>query len=161
MKLLFAFMFLAFTTVNLSADESPRNILYSTYNEYSLKVNKAKTVLPLLRYYSDEIYNSFDIYFKHSNLKEGINTLFSRLKFTTHLTQVSEHHEIKNNKTGCLVVSGTSAEKKRISIYVGFVKTSSWLINDINIEYLEDNEEYLKAPICDAEELMKKRTKNW
>ena len=155
--LLFIFL-LSFLSFNLNAAEDE---LYFVYQEYSTEVDRAQTVLPLMQYYSDDIYKSFEIYFKQENLKEGIDTLFSRLKFPSNISNVSEHYEIIDDGKGCLIVSGKSQEKKPTSIYVGLIKKTSWKIDFINVEFLADGEKYLKTPICDVDALMKKRMEAW
>jgi len=135
--------------------------LFSAFKEYSDNAKTAETVLPLMPYYSSKQYQSFELYFKHEDIKEGIDTLFSRLKFPSVLSDEKFHKEIVSKNKGCLVVSGLSQDNKRISVYVGYVRSHRWLIDYINIEYISDSEDYLDMPICDNEVLMKKRMQAW
>jgi len=143
------------------AAQAKDNELYSAFKQYSDITKHAETVLPLIPFYSEKQYQSFELYFKHENLKEGIDTLFSRLQFPSVLHNEKSHNEIINKDSGCLVVSGLSQEKKRVSVYLGFVRSYKWLIDYINIEYINDSDDYLNTPICDNEALMKKRMENW
>ena len=55
------------------------------------------------------------------------------------------------------MVAGLSKDDKRIAIYVGYIKAHKWLIDSINVEFLNEGEAILEKPICNAEELQKKR----
>ncbi|MDH5259728.1 MAG: hypothetical protein OEX07_17070 [Gammaproteobacteria bacterium] len=157
----FTFLFTLFILLFSFNAYAKNDELYSTFKQYSEHAQTAETVLPLIQYYSDSQYQSFEIYFKHEDLKVGIDTLFSRLQFPSILTDEKMHHETITGNNGCLSVSGLTQDNKRISIYVGYVNSHRWLINHINIEYLTDNEDYLEKPICDNEVLMKKRMEAW
>ena len=143
---------------NIPAEEKP---LYSAYQQYASVSKEANTILPLLRFYSDKQYLSFEQYFTHKDLKHGIDTLFSRLKFPAYLQKVILHKEIITQNTGCLMVAGLSKEKKQTAIYVGYSKTHQWLIDSINVEFLNDNESFLEKPICNTEKLQQKRMEAW
>ena len=158
MKNLIIFFIFVFFWNNISAEE---NTLYSAYEKYVIATKKANTFLPLLRFHSEKQYLSFEQYLTHEDLKQGIDTLFSRLKFPDYLNKQILRKEIVKQNTGCLMVSGLSIEQKNISIYVGYIKSHRWLIDSINIEYLNKDESFLETPICDAEALMKKRMENW
>ena len=158
MKKLVIFCIFVFFWNNISAEE---NTLYSAYEKYVIATKKANTILPLLRFHSKKQYLSFEQYLTHKDLKQGIDTLFSRLKFPDYLDKQILYKEIIMQNTGCLMVSGLSKEKKRISIYVGYIKSHRWLIDSINIEFLNKNEQFLEKPICDVDALMKKRMENW
>ena len=154
----FLFLFILLFSFNAYAKNDE---LYSTYKQYSEQTKTAETVLPLIQYYSDSQYQSFESYFKHEDLKVGIDTLFSRLQFPSIITTEKSHQETSTDNNGCLSVSGLTQDKKRVSIYVGYVNSNKWLIDYINIEYLTEKENYLEKPICDNEALMKKRMDSW
>lgn len=143
---------------NIPAEEKT---LYSAYQQYVSVSKEANTILPLLRFYSDKQYLSFEQYFTHEDLKQGIDTLFSRLKFPNYLQKVILHKEIIKQNTGCLMVTGLSKKQKQLAIYVGYTKTHQWLIDSINVEFLHDDEKFLEKPICDAEKLQQKRMEAW
>ena len=139
--------------------------LYATFNDYSSKLNTANT-------YSDtEIKNLFQ-HFSPRYQTEVLNGREPSIETIKHLItnyfsiplelkSTLSHYESHEQNSSCLLINAVNNKNERVSLYVAYVNQNHWLIDNFNVEYLGENEAYLKTPICDVDSLMKKRMEAW
>jgi len=59
------------------------------------------------------------------------------------------------------LINAITQKNERVTLYVTYVNQKNWLIDNVNLEHLGEQEEFLETPICDVEALMKKRMEAW
>lgn len=50
-----------------------------------------------------------------------------------------------------LLINAKTKKNERVSLNITYVIQQHSLIDNVNVEYLGENEEYLKTPICDVQ----------
>ena len=153
------FIFCALLTTSIQANEST---LKERYLAYKSQVETADTLLPLILYHSDKKIASFERYFKHSDIKVGIETLFNRMKFPNIMSKTQSIKETISHNEGCMLVTGFNQGNEKVSFHIKYVfEKSQWKIDNIDLELLEDHQSFFTSPICSDEKRQALRTKEW
>jgi len=159
---LYIFVIILLTSCTAGVRE---NNLYDTYHTYSSKLKANGN-------YSDQ---ELDHLFQHFSPRYQTEVLNGRDRSTDvirhlitkyfstllELKNTLSHYEIHSDKNSCLLINTMNQQNERISLYIRYINKQRWLIDNVNIEYLGEQEQYLKTPICDSEMLMKKRMEAW
>ncbi len=141
------------------------NSLYSMYGDYSAKLKASGDYTDKEL---DNLFNHFTPRYQTEvlNGREPSTEVIKHLiihYFSTPLDLINtlSHYETNNKDNSCLLINTTNRKNERVSLYITYVNNNSWLIDNVNVEYLSEHEKYLKTPICDVEALMKKRVERW
>ena len=153
------FILCALITTSIQANE---NILKERYLAYKSQVETAGTLLPLILYHSDKKIASFERYFKHSDIKTGIEALFNRMKFPNIMRKTQFIKETISNNEGCILVAGFNQDNEKISFHIKYVfEKNQWKIDNIDLELLEDHQSFFTSPTCSNEKRQAFRIKEW
>jgi len=134
------FMILFFIFLHGCAHITTNEYLYKAYSEYSDKLNK------------QNVSSDHSLYF-HSTLTKSVSNsntrVMSQFLFHAYMHKELSHYEMIKGDTGCLTVNGIDSNKNMIAFYIEYKKMKEkWLILDINVSFIEKNENYGQKALC-------------
>ena len=139
--------------------------LFDDFNNYSnkLKIDNDYTDKEL-----ENLFNHFspryqtEILNGRSRSTKVVKHLITNyLNISLQLKNTLSHYETHAQNKSCLLINAKTNKNERVSLYITYVNQQNSLIDNLNVEYLGENQDYLKTPICDVDALMKKRMENW
>jgi len=139
--------------------------LYDVYGDYATKLKSSgdysdKELENLFQFFSPryqtEILNGREP--STSVIRHIITKYFST---PLELKSIHDHFQVHNKNNSCLLINASNKKNERASLYITYVNKTKWLIDNVNVEYLSDQEQFLETPMCDVDVLMQKRIQAW
>ncbi len=153
------------SSCSIGVEKKAKNNLYSAYSEYVTNLNNKpkfdNAELKKLFSYLSPRYQEYLLGGRERSSEVLADIINKSLDLPGYYAVEIAHYELYNNDTSCPLINAKKSDNSKIAIYVKYVKSQNWLIDNVIIEFINKDDNYLKTPICDSLKLQKKRMENW
>ncbi len=150
---------------SVNARKSPHDSPYSVYHEYAanFKIAKGfseKRLRKIFSYLSPR-YQDYLLAGRERTPDVLSRIVNETLNLPHYYTKEFAHYEKYDQDSACLLINTLRKDNTKVALYIKFVNPKNWLIDNVIIEFIPKDENFINTPICDSWQLQQKRMQLW